>query len=236
MVSLRTPPPEKTYVLRNDSVAILTQDKFERCWLVPLPFAMASNPWLAGVNVSKCPVCGVRLLNGSCIDHGPPGAEEVEDWSEDPNAPCLLRPKSRVMEDVISHACAGNYRDRLQADIDANKLSRGGAAAAANKIASLRRRNATLLGWQRDADTKKIDALETALQQLGGIITEATEAVCEKVSIVAESVAIMHTDLRSLMRGDVVLDDTTSLQEQRARDRHCRAAWWASAPGRAACR
>ena len=44
---------------------------------------MASNPWLAGVNVSKCPVCDVRLLNGSCIDHGPPAAEEVEDWPED---------------------------------------------------------------------------------------------------------------------------------------------------------
>ena len=46
---------------------------------------MASNPWLAGVNVSKCPVCDVRLLNGSCIDHGPPGAEEVEDWPKDPD-------------------------------------------------------------------------------------------------------------------------------------------------------
>ena len=48
---------------------------------------MASNPWLAGVNVSKCPVCDVRLLNGSCIDHGPPAAEEVEDWPEDPDEP-----------------------------------------------------------------------------------------------------------------------------------------------------
>ena len=47
-------------------------------------FAMASNPWLAGVNVSKCPVCDVRLLNGSCIDHGPPAAEEVDDLPEDP--------------------------------------------------------------------------------------------------------------------------------------------------------
>ena len=48
---------------------------------------MASNPWLAGVNVSKCPVCDVRLLNGSCIDHGPTAAEEVEDWPEDPDEP-----------------------------------------------------------------------------------------------------------------------------------------------------
>ena len=48
---------------------------------------MASNPWLAGVNVSKCPVCDVRLLNGSCIDHGPPAAEEVEDLPEDPEEP-----------------------------------------------------------------------------------------------------------------------------------------------------
>ena len=48
---------------------------------------MASNPWLAGVNVSKCPVCDVRLLNGSCIDHGPPAAEEVEDWPKDPKEP-----------------------------------------------------------------------------------------------------------------------------------------------------
>ena len=46
---------------------------------------MASNPWLAGVNVSKCLVCDVRLLNGSCIDHGPPGAEEKEDWPKDPD-------------------------------------------------------------------------------------------------------------------------------------------------------
>ena len=48
---------------------------------------MASNPWLAGVNVSKCPVCDVRLLNGSCIDHGPPAAEEVEDWPKDLDEP-----------------------------------------------------------------------------------------------------------------------------------------------------
>ena len=48
---------------------------------------MASNPWLAGVNVSKCPVCDVRLLNGSCIDHGPPAAEEVDDLPEDPKEP-----------------------------------------------------------------------------------------------------------------------------------------------------
>ena len=48
---------------------------------------MASNPWLAGVNVSKCPVCDVRLLNGSCIDHGPPAAEEVEDLPEDSDEP-----------------------------------------------------------------------------------------------------------------------------------------------------
>ena len=48
---------------------------------------MTSNPWLAGVNVSKCPVCDVRLLNGSCIDHGPPAAEEVEDWPKDLDEP-----------------------------------------------------------------------------------------------------------------------------------------------------
>ena len=48
---------------------------------------MASNPWLAGVCVDKCPVCNVRLLNGSCIDHGPPAAEEVEDWPEDLDEP-----------------------------------------------------------------------------------------------------------------------------------------------------
>ena len=48
---------------------------------------MASNPWLAGVCVDKCPVCDVRLLNGSCIDHGPPAAEEVEDLPEDPEEP-----------------------------------------------------------------------------------------------------------------------------------------------------
>ncbi len=48
---------------------------------------MASNPWLAGVNVSKCPVCDVRLLNGSCIDHGPPAAGEVEDLPKDLDEP-----------------------------------------------------------------------------------------------------------------------------------------------------
>ena len=125
------------------------------------------------------------------------------------------------MENVISHACAGNYRDRLQVEIDKNKLSRAGAAGAANKIVSLRRRNATLVGWQRDADAKKIDALESGLNRICGIITGAVETVgrsvagvAESVSLVADSVAVMHTDLRSLMRGDVVLDDNMTLHEQ----------------------
>jgi hypothetical protein len=123
------------------------------------------------------------------------------------------------MEKVISHTCAGNYRDRLQVEIDKNKLSRAGAAGAAKKIASLRRRNATLPGWHREVDAKKIDALETSLERICGTIVQAVEdeadRVCESVSLVADSVAVLHTDLRSLMRGDVVLDDTASLQEQR---------------------
>ena len=127
---------------------------------------------------------------------------------------------------VISHGLARNYREQLQAEVDnnANGLppSRAGAVGAAKKIASLRRHNITLMGWCRDVDTKKIDALETSMQSIYGAITVALEtvgesvaAVAESVSLVADSVAVMHTDLRSLMRGDVVLDDTTSLQEQR---------------------
>ena len=84
MISLRT-PQKKTYVFKKrlrshfDSRQIRT---LLACPFAHTLFAMASNPWLAGVNVSKCPVCDVRLLNGSCIDHGPPAAEEEK--SEDP--------------------------------------------------------------------------------------------------------------------------------------------------------
>jgi hypothetical protein len=127
---------------------------------------------------------------------------------------------------VISYGLARNYREQLQKEIDDSAnglpLSRSGAAGAAKKIASLRCRANTLLGWRRDAEAKKIDALESGLSRICGIITGAVEtvgesvaAVAESVSLVADSVAVMHTDLRSLMRGDVVLDDTTSLQEQR---------------------
>ena len=51
---------------------------------------MASNPWLADAqHIPKCPVCNVRLLNGSCLDHGPPKpvepkAEELK--AEEPKA------------------------------------------------------------------------------------------------------------------------------------------------------
>jgi hypothetical protein len=127
---------------------------------------------------------------------------------------------------VISYGLARNYREQLQKEIDDSAnglpLSRSGAAGAAKKIASLRCRANTLLGWRRDAEAKKIDALESGLSRICVIITGAVEtvgesvaAVAESVSLVADSVAVMHTDLRSLMRGDVVLDDTTSLQEQR---------------------
>jgi hypothetical protein len=130
-------------------------------------------------------------------------------------------------EAVISYGLARNYREQLQTEIDNNAnglpLSRSGAVGAAKKIAILRRRNATLLGWRRDADAKKIDALETAMERICGIITEAVEkvgesvaAVAESVTIVADSVAAVHEDLRSLMRGEVVLDETTSLEEQSA--------------------
>ena len=127
---------------------------------------------------------------------------------------------------VISYGLARNYREQLQKEIDGSAnglpLSRSGADGAAKKIASLRCRTNTMLGWRRDAEAKKIDALESGLSRICGIITGAVEtvgesvaAVAESVSLFADSVAVMHTDLRSLMRGDVVLDDTASLQEQR---------------------
>jgi hypothetical protein len=131
------------------------------------------------------------------------------------------------MESVISRGLACNYREQLQQEINnvaqGLPLSRAGAAGAAKKIASLRRRNATLLGWMRDADAKKIDALEIAMQHICGNITAAVEtvgesvaAVAESVAIVADSVAAVHGDLRSLMRGEVVLDEAASLDEQSA--------------------
>jgi hypothetical protein len=127
------------------------------------------------------------------------------------------------MAGIISHGLACNYRDQWQTEIDNNAkglpLSRSGASGAAKKLASLRRRNATLLGWHRDADTKKIDALEVAMQRICGTIVQVVEKeadrVCESVAAVASSVAAVESDVKALLRGDVVLDDQMSLQEQR---------------------
>ena len=40
---------------------------------------MELNPWLADAPIApKCPTCDVRLLDGRCLDCGPPAAEQKE--------------------------------------------------------------------------------------------------------------------------------------------------------------
>ncbi len=44
---------------------------------------MTSNPWLAGLPIApKCPTCDARLLDGRCLECGPPIAEEEKQKNE----------------------------------------------------------------------------------------------------------------------------------------------------------
>jgi hypothetical protein len=256
-------------MLRNDSVAILTQDKFERCdSSFATPFAMASNPWLAGVCVDKCPVCDVRLLNGSCIDHGPPGVENHEEQqpeAEEPHDPeepqqqpedkpeesQKKRRRTRTIADTDSEDTPasdkqteqppeGEKADEASTQVISGQLARkyrkevktqrgnyGNGAPLRDRVVvvrlvKLRRRNGTLYGVIRVIDKKRLDELEADIPKHitaeADRVTAMVTQVTQEVRAVGSSVASLHWDLTPVMalaRGEVVLDGSMSLEQQK---------------------
>ena len=91
------------------------------------------------------------------------------------------------------------------------------------RLIKLRRRNETLAGAIRANDKKRLDELEAALPQ--HIITEADRTIAtvtqvtQEVRGVGKAVASLHWDLTPVMafvRGEVTLDDSMGLEQQKA--------------------
>ena len=91
------------------------------------------------------------------------------------------------------------------------------------RLVKLRRRNETLDGAIRANDKKRLDELEAALPQ--HIIAEADRTIAtvtqvtQEVRDVGKAVTALHWDLTPVMafvRGEVTLDDSMSLEQQRA--------------------
>ena len=91
------------------------------------------------------------------------------------------------------------------------------------RLIKLRRRNGTLDGAIRANDKKRLDELEAALPQ--HITTEADRTIAtvtqvtQEVRDVGKAVASLQWDLAPVMafvRGEATLDDSMSLEQQRA--------------------
>ena len=125
---------------------------------------------------------------------------------------------------VISEQLARKYRKEVK-----NQRSNYGNGAPLPKrvvvvrLIKLRRRNETLDGAIRANDKKRLDELEAALPQ--HITTEADRTIAtvtqvtQEVRDVGKAVASLHWDLTPVMafvRGEATLDDSMSLEQQRA--------------------
>ena len=125
---------------------------------------------------------------------------------------------------VISEQLARKYRK----EVKAQRGNYGNGAPLPKRVVvvrlvKLRRRNETLAGAIRANDKKRLDELEAALPQ--HIITEADRVittvtqVTQEVRDVGKAVASLHWDLTPVMafvRGEATLDDSMSLEQQRA--------------------
>ena len=122
---------------------------------------------------------------------------------------------------VISEQLARNYRKEVKTQ--RGNYGNGGPLqdrVVVVRLIKLRRRNGTLDGAIRANDKKRLDELEAALPQ--HITTEADcviTTVTQEVRGVGSSVAALHCDLTPVMafvRGEVTLDDSMSLEQQKA--------------------
>ena len=125
---------------------------------------------------------------------------------------------------VISEQLARKYRKEVKTQ--RSNYGNGGPLqdrVVVVRLVKLRRRNGTLNGVRRANDKKRLDELEAALPQ--HIITEADRTIAtvtqvtQEVRDVGKSVAALHWDLTPVMafvRGEVTLDDSMSLEQQKA--------------------
>ena len=125
---------------------------------------------------------------------------------------------------VISEQLARKYRK----EVKAQRGNYGNGAPLPKRVVvvrlvKLRRRNETLDGAIRANDKKRLDELEAALPQ--HITTEADRTIAtvtqvtQEVRGVGKAVASLHWDLTPVMafvRGEVTLDDSMSLEQQKA--------------------
>ena len=122
---------------------------------------------------------------------------------------------------VISEQLARKYRKEVKAQ--RGNYGNGGPLqdrVVVGRLIKLRRRNGTLDGAIRANDKKRLDALEAALPQ--HITAEADRVittVTQEVRDVGRAVASLQWDLTPVMafvRGEVTLDDSMSLEQQKA--------------------
>ena len=125
---------------------------------------------------------------------------------------------------VISEQLARKYRK----EVKTQRGNYGNGAPLRDRVVvvrlvKLRRRNGTLDGAIRANDKKRLDELEAALPQhitteADRVITTVTQ-VTQEVRDVGRSVAALHWDLTPVMalaRGEVMLDDSLPLAQQKA--------------------
>ena len=169
-----------------------------------------ANPFLATADApAKCPICNVRLYNGGCIDHGKPSTQEALQ-----HVPVVPLPG----EGAISKQLAVQYR----AELKTQTLSQGSgrpleASEAVKRLVSLRKRNAALPARYREADKKVLEELQKNLPK--HITAEADRiigALTKEIRDVGGAVAALRADVLAMARGEIVLEDGASLQEQRA--------------------
>ena len=122
---------------------------------------------------------------------------------------------------VISEQLARKYRKEVKAQ--RGNYGNGGPLqdrVVVGRLIKLRRRNGTLDGAIRANDKKRLDDLEAALPQ--HITTEADRTIAtvtQEVRDVGKAVAALQWDLTPVMafvRGEVTLDDSMSLEQQKA--------------------
>ena len=125
---------------------------------------------------------------------------------------------------VISEQLARKYRK----EVKAQRGNYGNGAPLQDRVVvgrliKLRRRNGTLDGAIRANDKKRLDELEAALPQ--HITTEADRTIAtvtqvtQEVRDVGKAVAALQWDLTPVMafvRGEATLDDSMSLEQQKA--------------------
>ena len=122
---------------------------------------------------------------------------------------------------VISEQLARKYRKEVKTQ--RGNYGNGGPLqdrVVVGRLIKLRRRNGTLDGAIRANDKKRLDELEAALPQ--HITTEADRVittVTQEVRDVGKAVAALQWDLTPVMafvRGEATLDDSMSLEQQKA--------------------